>query len=195
MMETWSRACSRILLKYQVISKEEEEIYIYGFELLFTTVVSVLSMLGISLAAGCFYEGCLFMLAFFVMRVFAGGYHADTHWGCFLITNMAFVIGLSCSILLSRIPRGIGGVVLFLSSWYIWKKAPMTHPNQPLTEVKRIRNQKNIQISICLIILAAALLLFFDSGRGAASLEASTAMVCSMMIIKPKRRTKYVEVT
>lgn len=94
MMEQISKMCADVFLKNKVISDEEFEVYVYGFDLLFTTMLSVLSILVLAFVLNLFLDGIIFILIFFVMCMFAGGYHSETHWGCFIVTNIAFCTSL-----------------------------------------------------------------------------------------------------
>lgn len=93
-MEWVSRKCSEFLLKNKAIPEDEFEIYVYGFDFLFTTTLSAISILILASPFKSFLNGVIFILTFFIMRMFAGGYHAETHWGCFLVTNTVFLLSL-----------------------------------------------------------------------------------------------------
>lgn len=194
-MEVISRRCSQLLIKYQIIPEQERDIYIYGFELLFTTLLSTFSILILSALLDKLLTGFIFIGVFFTMRMFAGGYHAETHWGCFLITNGVFLAYTALTWGLERIRNVYCVMILCAALWHLWVHAPVMHPNQPLTEKKYRNNKKNIRFSIIAVIILTASLYFLNLRGGAASVEAAVVMVCLMMIIKPKRRAKYVEVT
>lgn len=194
-MEVISRRCSELLVKYQIIPEQEQDIYIYGFELLFTTLLSTVSILILSALLNQLLAGMIFIGVFFTMRMFAGGYHAETHWGCFLITNGAYLAYTALAWALERIHNAYCILMLCAALWYLWTHAPVTHPNQPLTEKKYRNNKKNIRFSIIAVVIMTALLYLLNLRGAAAFVEAAVAMVCLMMIIKPKRRAKYVEVT
>lgn len=149
MMEQLSKMCTEVFLKYKVISDDEFEIYVYGFDLLFTTMLSVVSILILASALSSFLDGIIFILIFFVMRMFVGGYHAETHWGCFIVTNVTFCISLFFYRVLYRLSLYNCIFIFLISVGCIFCWAPIVHPNQPLTAEKYGKNRKYIRICIC----------------------------------------------
>lgn len=194
-MEGLSQCCSHILVKYKIIPEDERDIYVYGFELLFTTLFSMLSILAAAICMGKIAQACIFIGVFFVIRMFSGGYHANTHWGCFLITNAVFFISMGMAGMLERIPASVQNVLFLAAAAFIWIYAPVVHPNQPLTPEKIYKNRKYTHVCLFMAIIMTALLYALNQARFAASVESALIMVCVMMVIKQKRRKKYVEVT
>lgn len=68
----------------KIIAAEDSEVYAYGIELLLSTIFNLVVAIIIALISNEFIP-CFFNLtAFVTIRMYAGGYHADTHWGCML---------------------------------------------------------------------------------------------------------------
>ncbi len=194
-MEGLSQRCSEIFVKYKIVPEDERDIYVYGFELLFTTLFSTVSILAAGLFMKKIAEAFIFIAVFFVLRMFSGGYHADTHWGCFLITNAVFFVSTGLEEALRGFPVPVQIVLVLASAVFIWMFAPMVHPNQPLTPEKFSKNRKYTRICLFMAIIMAGLLYALAQARFASSVESAVIMVCMMMVIKQKRRKKYVEIT
>ena len=194
-MEWISRACSMLLCRYDVIRKEEIDIYIYGFGLLFMTLFSVFSILGLSIIMDEISAGFIFITFFFTIRLFTGGYHADTHIGCFVITNLIYVTYLRLGNLMLDLPLYINILAGTVVITYIWSRAPIIHPNQPLSDKKRQNNKRYTHVSLILAIIMIVSFYCLGLLRYAAFLEAIIILTGIMMLIKPGRRKKYVEIT
>lgn len=64
----------------KIIAAEDSEVYAYGIELLLSTIFNLVVAIIIALISNEFIP-CFFNLtAFVTIRMYAGGYHADTHW-------------------------------------------------------------------------------------------------------------------
>jgi hypothetical protein len=78
---------------------------------------------------------------------------------------------------------------------YIWSRAPIIHPNQPLSDKKRQNNKRYTHVSLILAIIMIVSFYCLGLLRYAAFLEAIIILTGIMMLIKPGRRKKYVEIT
>lgn len=61
-----------------IIRKNEIAIYRYGFDALYTVLLQMISIFVLAIVMGNFFETLLFYLAFIPLRIYAGGYHANT---------------------------------------------------------------------------------------------------------------------
>jgi len=126
-----------------LIKKEDEEVYIYGMELLLSTVFNLVIAVFIALATDTVIPCIIQFSAFVTLRVKAGGYHAETHWCCMLIFALIqslFVLAvkiINTETMFVSIP-----FMLIISSILIFKYAPLEHPNKPLSDKKKKRLRK-----------------------------------------------------
>ena len=67
-----------------LIAAEDKEVYAYGAELLLSTVFNLVIALVIALITNTFWQCLVFLTSFVTIRIYAGGYHADTHRNCML---------------------------------------------------------------------------------------------------------------
>lgn len=73
------------LLESEIIDSEKLDIYIYGFEVMISSAISILIGLIFGIAFSQFFECTLFLIVFILMRSYSGGYHANTYFKCNLI--------------------------------------------------------------------------------------------------------------
>lgn len=180
--------CTKCLILEGVIEQKREDIYIYGFELLLSTISSILSMIFISIITENFVNGILFLLVFMPLRMTANGYHAKTFFKCFILTNSIFIlyiymIGRYSAMLI--MPISI--VIFIISVIYIYLKAPVEHPNHILKEIKRKQNRWYAHIILGIDCLAIFLMYITGWRKAAYSLYISIVLVAGMMIIKNQK--------
>ena len=146
------------LEKNGIIGKEETAICSYGLELLLLAGVEFASVLLLAAFVGNFFHTILFLLSILPLRMYAGGYHADTRLRCYLI--LLLVYGLF-SVLLHYTPNGLypaaAGISVVLTVASVWALAPIVHKNKRVTEKERAAYRK---ISLVIMSAEVALLLF-----------------------------------
>ncbi|APM40637.1 accessory gene regulator ArgB-like protein [Clostridium kluyveri] len=96
----------------------------------------------------------LVILIFFCpIRLFTGGYHAKTYWGCFFITFIIFtaIILMGKYILINNI---ILIVLLIISFIFVWIFAPVDNINKRIKSEQWRRKVKHISmiITFCLSV-------------------------------------------
>ena len=167
MLRVLAERCTDVLINHETIQKDKKNIYIYGFELFWSTTFCVLSILTLSILLGYFKLAVTFLLFFMPVRVAAGGYHAKSYGRCFILTNSVAIICVAAAKLLWQI--GIGEVILWLlfacAQVYIWMSAPAQTKGHPLRpdRIKKNRHYAHIIIVIETIILLLQRCAFNDS--------------------------------
>ena len=64
-----------------VITEEEEEVCAYGMELIISGIISIALVLIIGLITGNIWYAVVYNIMMVVIRLYTGGYRADTHVG------------------------------------------------------------------------------------------------------------------
>ncbi len=151
MISMFSTYLSLLLLKEQIITADDEEIYKYGFEITIANMVNGIIILLIGIGFHKLPETFLFYLAFVSLRFFCGGYHADSYQKCFLYFTITGSLCIMASEWISRYEKAT--IVLFFSAtaalWLcIFKKAPVEHENRPLTQKEELFFRKR-SMQIC----------------------------------------------
>lgn len=139
---------------------EKEDVYLYGLELIISTVVGLTSILLISYLLFELKSGLIFIIMFVPLRLFTGGYHAKTYGKCFVISNCAYLTILVLKyIMWDNIPSGIWIGLLVIASCYIAANAPVINQAQPISEYKQMRC-KRIAKYILITEIVAMVILF-----------------------------------
>jgi len=73
----------------------DQEVVVYGFEQGIIALFGIMIALLMGAIFGIFLQGCIFMLAFIPLRMYAGGYHASTRRRCAVISFILLFICFS----------------------------------------------------------------------------------------------------
>jgi len=76
-MKIEAKVCER-LLRDKVIQEEEKEIIQYGLHQGGALFVNICTLMIVCTTMGCVIQGFWFLIYFWPLRIYAGGYHADT---------------------------------------------------------------------------------------------------------------------
>lgn len=188
MLRKLAEYCTEALIRRDTIQKDKKAIYVYGFELFWSTFLCIVSILFFGIAFGHWKQSIVFLLFFLPIRTFTGGYHASSYGTCFLLTNM---IALACVTLagllkecsMAEVGCWLMGGVAFI---YIWRHAPVVFEIHPM---KPERICKNRTYAHGLIVIEAVTLVSFIVMKYDVIYIAlvSTCVVAFMMFIVRKK--------
>lgn len=83
-----------ILISGGRITKEEKELYQYGFFLLLSKITYGILTIIIGMSFNVLWEGILFFILFSILREYAGGIHAPTEIICNIMSAIAILVAL-----------------------------------------------------------------------------------------------------
>ena len=139
-----------------IISDSQKEVVAYGFELLVSTLINLLSVLLISIVLHNLVGGLLFLAAFIPIRTYAGGYHAKSHFRCALIFCIAFSLCIAIPKLIPEIIQPYIPLSFSLLSFIailLW--SPSDSPEKPLDAEDRAKYRKiSLYISLFNLLFA-----------------------------------------
>lgn len=180
----------RLLEKYYALSDKERPVYIYGFELLLSTLSSMITIISISIIVGNPSYAMFFMLFFFSLRLFTGGCHANTYLKCFITTNIIF----TSTILLTKLAlflefKWIFPILVTISTAIVWIFSPIKNNNHPCSDETYIKNKTKARFLSSVYSLIFICLYSFTSFDDIAINSAWHLIMVSVMIIIEKIRT------
>lgn len=138
MIAILSRKVSSYFLSQGIITSEEEEIYTYSCEILFSILCSISILIGTAIFSGQYLPVLLFSFSFALIRLSAGGYHADSHQNCQFIliaVCMSFIFSLfffseQALVLWTRIGALVSCLIIGILS-------PVEDHNRPFTQKEK----------------------------------------------------------
>lgn len=141
------------LIMNNVVELVNKELYQYGFFILLSDIFSILLITFFGIFLNCFFESVLFYFIFRFIRIFAGGFHANTETRCEILISLLF-LGSTYTISISKqvnIFKIILGITIF-AILIITIFSPLDTPEKPL-EPDEKKKYRKISLSILLIIV------------------------------------------
>lgn len=157
MEEKCSSAITQLLISLLPETKDKERIIKYGLELIITASIGLLLMACVSFAARKPLAWIAFILGFAPLRTTAGGFHASSHWRCYIITTITCAASIAFT-LVGNITAWHYLAISGLSFLVMLIFSPVEAKNKPLSSKKRATN-RCISLLIIGIELTMSLLL------------------------------------
>ena len=191
MLNKISKRLAKLLAKKTQSDQHQEDVYTYGLELIISTTLGFLSIIFLSTVLQELASGIVFIFFFSSLRIFVGGYHANTYGKCFIISNIAYLVVLLIKeIIWKYASHNILFLGLFAIAIYFIKKAPIINEKQCISYEKQLRNRKMTRfILIIQFILISCLSNIHRELMCMAVL--SVYLVALFMLISDKPMTVY----
>lgn len=142
-MIAWlSQKLADLFVTSGAVPADDRDVYVYGLDVLISTAASVLCVLVIGIIAGRLLITVIFLACFIALRSAAGGFHASTHFRCFLIMLGAYAAAVLPTFFLeagllawAALPMAAASLAVVIAL------APAPHENRPVTPagLKRFR--------------------------------------------------------
>lgn len=147
------------LLANGSISEDEQELYIYGFFMMLSSLMYLILACFLGCILGCVLESIVFYIAFQFIRRYAGGYHASTETRCEVMSTLSI---LACIVVI-RLSKTYDFqfallVVSAVSAVCIAVLCPLDTPEKPLSE-KEFKYFRKIS---CLILSAISIVVILS---------------------------------
>lgn len=161
MLNVISNKLAQGLLRKVGNTEYDVEVYTYGFELIISTFLGLISIVLVSLIQFDLKTGLLFIYIFVPLRLFTGGYHAKTYGKCFVLSNLSFllVVFVKNNIWMMGTKR-VWICLLVIVSICIAKRAPVISLEQQIEATKQQRSKVCARYILALDLL---LVLYFST--------------------------------
>lgn len=185
MIHRISQKITDFLCDNGIIQKEEADIYTYGYEAVFSGLLDLLLVLAAGILFHCLDRALVFFAMFVSVRMYTGGYHADTYLRCKLIMLLILLTVLWISAM--QFPLTAICLLTILLILTVYFQAPIEHPNKPLDESEK---KKYHRYSLILSLLwgAAAIVLYFIRTELAAVIAVTAFSITMLMVIEIFRK-------
>lgn len=178
------------MVNAKVIPNEQKylDFYRYGLEITISTVLNFVLILLIGIATQHLIESFVFLFSFVLLRMCAGGYHANTYLGCNLIMCTSFLsLIIIYDFIITKIDILFAAVslVLFLSVAVAF--CPVEHINKPINSESKRKKLKVLTIIVGFAFSTiGAILIYKNINIGVIILL--TQILVSVLIIAEKIR-------
>jgi len=184
MLERFSEQLTDLLLMKGIIDNENREIYTYGFVALFSTVINIIIVLTIGIIAGIALESIFFILMFGILRMYCGGYHAETHVSCILIFTGIYGTAMITARLLPVEAGAFFSIIAGTFSFVvILLLAPIEHKNKPFIDDEETKFRKISRIIASMELISIYLITAFFTTAIKAAVLISLAMLSVTFIL------------
>lgn len=154
MIQNIAECIIKEFIAQDIIEASERETYVYGAQLVISTLISIGGALVISLFMGKVVESIIFLICYCGVRLYAGGYHANSYKYCICIFESIVTI---CLLLCDSIRLSCFqfGFILIVSNCILALKAPVEANNNPIPDSKKknMKCKSIIVINLFFIIL------------------------------------------
>ena len=125
-----------LLIKHKTVDIEHRDVYIYGLEVILLNGGLLITFLIISLLCGEMVNFLAYLIFFLPMRLFSGGYHAETSERCFILSTITFGVSIAVSKLIPLLYiSNTGKIIGAVSVIVILVLAPLINENNPLNHI------------------------------------------------------------
>lgn len=187
MITSLAQYITGILHKNNIIDSKKLDIYIYGFEIIVSGVISIFIGVALGIIFSQVLESIIFLIVFIFMRKYCGGYHADTYFKC----NSIFMINISIVMLTLKIKFNYSIYLHFIIGLiciiiYI-TLAPIENKYKPLTYEEK-KKYRITAIIISLIFFCISSVVYFDFLKFSIVMDIALVSVAISMIIERLRK-------
>ena len=130
------------MAEHSVIEAKATHIYVYGMELLFSSLIGVVALIIISTVCGNSFLWIPYLAGFIPLRLSGGGYHAKTHFRCIFTFSLLYSLVLLIEIFYA-IPVRAWLIACLVNLVIIFLFSPVAAPNKPLKECHGRTNRRN----------------------------------------------------
>ena len=183
-MKSISSAIAGALWNQGIIQEEDIDTCRYGLDIFISSTIEIISILLIAVFAGNFFETFLFFLAFTPLRIYAGGYHANTKLRCYLISLGVYCIfTMIMNMMLPDSYWKVNLLITLFSLSMVLISAPVIHKNKYTNKIE-LKYYRKFSIWICSTetIMILLLTVIFPKSPYIVSLAMGQAAVTISMI-------------
>lgn len=152
-----------ILVRNGIIERDDISAFKYGMEIMFSTFLQIISIIVLSVFVGNFVETIFFFLAFIPLRIYAGGYHADSKLKCYIISILVYVFfSITLFALTQRFTLSIILIGEFLTAIVVFTISPVVHKNKRISTTEFEKYRKVCRIIFILEMFFLTIIFFLN---------------------------------
>lgn len=148
---------TELLLRKNIIPEEDAELYAFGLHDMVMMVVTMLPVLILAAIIDAFLPAIIFILAYLPIRIYGGGYHAETEQRCYVSSLLKTVLAVLLikwvpwSVPISLAFAAVAGVIIFVFS-------PIENEHKPLSPAEFIVYRRRARLfligEVAIVIIA-----------------------------------------
>lgn len=187
MITSLAQYIAGVLLRNDIVESKKLDIYIYGFEIAISSVISILIGLIIGIAFMQIIECVIFLVIFIVLRQYCGGYHASSYFKC----NLVFAVNLILAMLIMKAPIDypmyIYAIICSLCIAVIALFAPIENLHKPIPKSAR-KKYKITALLLSTLFAGMAIAAYYFNPHYCIVINTAVVSVAVSMIIEKLRK-------
>ncbi len=153
MIDKIAASITEMLLTNGIVDAEDCEIYEYGMNLIISGVMGGFVIIVLSLLIGRFELGVMFLGVIIPVRMYTGGYHANTHLMCNVVFSIVYLVSIVMYEWLIQFSlENVIWIVTIISAVMIAVVSPLENSNKPITKEEK-KKYKRISICLCIMVM------------------------------------------
>lgn len=174
MISCWAERIAMYVTK-NMNYKDSDVLWLgYALEVIISSLISV----GIIAIGACVFQKLIYAILYLLLlvpfRKYSGGYHANTHLNCIILTSGLFYLALFFTELINQIPVYMIIAEYILGGLIILKLCPVSSPNKIVDENDKPKYKR---ISFVILTFESLLCLAFSH------LNATISRFCFIIIL------------
>ncbi len=158
MITKLAETAANVLCKYDTVTQDNRELYIYGFYILISKTLYFLVAVILGIIFKIVLESVAFYIMFAVIREYAGGIHASTECACMIFTSLSlFVCTVAMKVCIDYSLLALPIIELILSAMCILALSPLDTKEKQLTEEEKKVYRRKTCLFMAIILLVAIL--------------------------------------
>lgn len=149
---------SQKFLNSGLLEEDDVDVMAYYLENIISLSLVTFSIIGIAILTGLYKESVLYFLIFYVGRHCCGGYHAQTHFRCYMLTMGTYLLFLLVTIGFKNVGNSNVIMIFMITviNVLIFAFAPADSENKRFTKKeRRVYRQKSLLLLVCCDLLYA----------------------------------------
>ena len=184
MISKLSSQITKYLLKKNVISDEEKELYEYGLFMIISYVVFFLISILFGIVLDISFSSILFYISFCLVRNFAGGIHANSEIKCNIITTVSILISeILIKIFIDYSLVSLAFVMLMISSICLCVIKPIATSQKEISQQEKLNFHKKVIVLVVLILIISLISIVFRCYSITISLSLSLSLANVLLVM------------
>ena len=166
-----------------VIQEEDQSLYVYGIKYGLTQTIHLMAIGIIGLLWGMFAEVVVLMVAYIPLRVYAGGYHAESASKCFIYSIV--VLNIQMMIFKYADIQHLLWILGISSAIVLWL-SPVESPNHTLNKFEKKRHKQTASILVIIEALFVIELYYGLCSYQFCEVITMAIFTCSVLLVMGK---------
>ena len=183
----------RYLRSQGLIDDSNDKIISYGLRRLYLLLIDTTVILVCSYLFGNLWAGLLFDAAYSTLRIYAGGFHANTEKSCFTLSYSCIFLCL-LFIFYAHISSATMSIAYLIIGISVAIMSPVEHENKPLYPAEKKAYRKKCLFYLIVDTCTYILLLWNHLALFAKAIFAALALICLsqwVAVIQKRRKRSY----